>query len=126
MNQDTPLIGPVPMNSASRTPNNIPNRQLLRNTALVTDPARPRLDFEDLTVLVVVPVCAGTGGECRRHHGDAFFLLVEDAVVPDFASKGWALLESLAVFRPGGADDCHRHLGGGWRRLWCVEEDVVK
>lgn len=112
MNQDAAVIGAVPMNSPGRAPDDIAHGQLLWDPALVADPAGTGLDFEDLAVLVMVPMRPGTGGKCRRDHSDALFLLVEDTVVPDFTGEGRALLLGLAVFGPGGPDDCHRHLGG--------------
>lgn len=102
MDESAAFVSAVPVNSAGWAPNNISDGQSLGHAAHVADPARAGLDFKHLTILVVVPVGSGAWGEGGSHHGCALFLLVEDAVLPNFAGECWTLLHGLAIFGPGG------------------------
>ena len=114
--QITSLISSVPVNSARRTPNDIADVQLLRLAALVANPTRSGGDFEDLAVLVVVPVCSSTRSEHDVVNGDAFFLDGEDGIGPDITGEGGTSEFGGLSRRAGVADNCHRHDSG--LRIW--------
>lgn len=63
MRHGTIIIGPMPMRSTRRSPNNIPRPQPLRSTPFVTNPAISGNHSDELTLWVRVPVCAGAGGK---------------------------------------------------------------
>lgn len=72
MHHHTPIVGPMPMRRPSRTRHNVTDPNPLWFPALVTDPTASRFHFEDLAILVGMPI-----GACTRQEGD---VVAHDAV----------------------------------------------
>lgn len=111
MHQHTPIISTMPMRRPSRTRHNVPDTNSLRLPTLVADPAAPRLHFQDLTILMRVPVCAcpRQEGDVVAHdtiHGACHFVHV-DVACEGIGSFGGA---GPAAGLGGVADDCAGHV----------------
>lgn len=87
VHQHAPVIGTVPVGGAGGAGDDVTDANLLRDTALVAHPAAAGLDLEDLAVLVVVPVGAGTWEEGDMVAHDAV-LRTGHFVHVDVASEG--------------------------------------
>src|SRR5271155_1034595 len=110
MKQITSLIRTMPMNSPSRSPNNITNIQFLRFATLIANPARSCSDFENLSILMMMPMGSGTGSEHDVVDGDSFLFVCKDGIGPDVAGEGGASQFGLFARCTGIADNCHRHI----------------
>src|SRR5271170_4777924 len=109
MKEITSLIGSVPMDGPSRTPNNIPDVQFLRFATLIADPARSSRNLEDLSVFVVVPMRPGAGSEHDVIDRDSLLFVQVDRVGPDVTRECGASQFGFLARRAGVADNCHRH-----------------
>jgi hypothetical protein len=78
---DTAIIGSMPVGSSCRYPDQISHLDAAWLGAFVTDPTGTSHNFQELSVLVGVPVGPCAGGEC--HVGDDDFVVHVDQVEVD-------------------------------------------
>lgn len=91
----------MPVGSSCRCPDQISRLDAAGLGAFVTDPTGTRHNFQELSVLVGVPVVTCAGGEC--HVGDDDSVLHVDQVEVDIAGKCGSGLDALTDL--GGAGD---------------------
>jgi hypothetical protein len=126
MKQITSLISTMPMYSASRCPDNISNIQSLWLSTLITNPTRSSSDFEDLAILMVMPMSPCARSEHDVVDGNSLSFVGEDWIGPDVTGERGSTEFGLFALRTGVSDNCHRHVGSvGYLQRGLCSDSVI-